>query len=74
MGDRRRRHCVVCNRHRDEVGELSWSGLCGDCGVLIQNANAIGISTQTGPYHHKRMRGYARMLERAMLDEQRKTA
>jgi len=56
------------------VGELSWTGLCGACGVALENENAIGISTKTGPAHRRRLRGIAKYLERAMLDEQRKTA
>jgi len=71
MGDVRRANCNCCGRHRDEVGELSWTGLCGDCGVALLNENAIGISTKTGPAHRRRLRGIARYLERAALDDQR---
>jgi len=74
VGDRRRARCVVCKRHRDEVGELSWTGLCGECGTTIHNDNAIGISTKSGPYHRRRMRGYAIWLQRQALDDERKTA
>ena len=69
MGNPRRARCVVCKRHRDEVGELSWTGLCGECGVLIHNTAAMGISTKTGPYHELRLRGYAKMLERERASE-----
>lgn len=74
MGDRRRVHCVVCGKHRDEVGELSWSGLCSVDGELIMRMNALGIRDKTGPYHYKRMRGYARWLERQALDDQAASA
>lgn len=71
MPDVRRAKCNCCGRHRDEVGELSWTGLCEDCGVTLLKENAIGISTKTGPAHRRRMRGYAKWIERESLDAQR---
>jgi hypothetical protein len=68
MGDTRRAKCVCCGKHRDAVGELSWNGYCGECGIAIYTENAIGISTKTGPAHRRRMRGYAKWLEREALD------
>lgn len=38
------------------------------------NENVEQIAAKSGPAHRRRMRGYARMLERAMLDEQRANA
>lgn len=32
------------------------------------NENALGISTKSGPAHRRRLRGYAKMIEREMLD------
>jgi hypothetical protein len=49
---------------------MSWTGLCGDCGVSIHNENAIGISTKTGPAHRRRMRGIIQYVQRQALDDQ----
>jgi hypothetical protein len=68
MPNPRRAKCVCCGKHRDEVGELSWKGYCTDCGIELQAENAIGISTKTGPAHRRRMRGYAKWVEREALD------
>ena len=68
MGDYRRKRCVICGRHRDEVGELSWSGKCTECWPPILEANALEISAGAGPGHVRRLRGYARWLERELLD------
>jgi len=73
MGDKRRANCTCCGKNRDEVGELSWSGLCGPCGAAILEENAVGISTKTGYAHRRRLRGYAEMLQRELLDERTST-
>ena len=68
MGDRRRVHCVVCGKHRDEVGELSWNGICVADWTAIVNENAISIHERRGWPHIRRLRGIARYLEREALD------
>ena len=74
MTDHRRAICTCCGRHRDEVGELSWTGLCANCWPAILEENVMGIHRKSGMPHRRRLRGIAKYLERAMLDEQRKTA
>jgi hypothetical protein len=74
MGNPRRTHCTCCGKHSSEVGIISWLGNCRACGKAIMNENCEQIAAKSGPAHRRRMRGYARMLERAMLDEQRSTA
>jgi len=56
MGDRRRKTCQICRRHADEVGPISWTGKCGDCGPLIFIANLEQLRAHAGPYfqHHRR--------------------
>lgn len=71
MPDRRRKRCVVCGRHSDEVGELSWTGKCVECWPPILEENVLGIASKTGVAHRRRLRGIAKYLERALLDEAR---
>ena len=69
MGDTTRARCVCCGKHRDEVGVLSWQGLCGPCGLLLLEENVIGIAAKSGPAHRRRLRGYAKWLTRELVDE-----
>jgi hypothetical protein len=71
MPDPRRKRCVVCGRREDEVGPLSWTGKCAEDSIRILAENVYGISTKTGPAHRRRLRGIARYLERALLDDPR---
>ncbi len=74
MPDRRRVRCTCCGGHRDDVGEMSWTGLCAKCSIDILTENVVGIHTKTGPAHRRRLRGIANYLQRAMLDEQQASA
>jgi hypothetical protein len=59
MPDLRRAHCRNCRKHRDEVGEISWGGLCANCGEAILIENVVGLHTKSGvPWQRWRM-GYA---------------
>jgi len=71
MPDSRRARCVVCKRHRDEVGPLSWSGLCAEHSVQILVESNLQISQKRGPAHRRRLHGYLKWLEREALDVQR---
>jgi hypothetical protein len=68
MPDRRRRHCNCCGKHVDAVGPISWRGNCANCIVLLLDENARGISAKAGPAHRRRLRGYAKWLDREALD------
>lgn len=62
MPDARRSTCRTCRRSRDEVGLISWAGLCGDCAkdALIENLD--GLHTKSGvPWQRWRF-GQARFL------------
>jgi hypothetical protein len=69
MPDHRRTICVCCGAHRDTVGELSWTGLCVTCGPALLEENARGIASGAGFAHKRRLRGMARYLERALIDD-----
>jgi len=71
MGDNRRTHCTCCGKPSSEVGIISWRGNCRGCGKAIMNENVDQIAAKSGPAHRRRLRGYARMLERAVLDDMR---
>jgi len=68
MPDPRRRKCTCCGKRDTEVGPISWRGNCVACAVLLYQEAAVGIATGTGPIHRRRLRGYAKMLEREALD------
>jgi len=68
MADKRRKTCTCCGRHTSECGPISWQGNCRECGLLLLAENIVGIATKTGPAHRRRLRGYAKMLEREALD------
>lgn len=74
MADRRRAHCRCCGKHRDEVGEITWAGNCMSCADAILVENIEGIHTRTGYAHRRRLRGIAKYLERALLDEAQTSA
>jgi hypothetical protein len=38
---------------------MSWTGLCGECGVVIMDSNAISIHAKEGtPYLRQQVRQY----------------
>lgn len=36
--------CKGCGKHRDEVGPLSWTRLCSDCGFERMAENVVGLA------------------------------
>ena len=48
MPDKRRANCQECGRHKDECGDISWSGLCNDCGHTRLWENIDGMHTKSG--------------------------
>jgi len=69
MGDRRWAHCKDCRRHRDQVGELSWTGLCTECFTRRFYENNIGLHTMTGPAVARWRRGMAASVGAVLLDD-----
>lgn len=56
------------------VGIISWGGNCRTCGKALMIENVEQISARRGYAHMRRLRGYAQMLDRALLDDQRSPA
>ena len=49
--------CRNCGRHSDEVGEMSHTRLCRDCGPLLLAASVIEQVNHDGPtFQHWRRR------------------
>jgi hypothetical protein len=48
--DLRRTHCIRCDRHRAEVGSISWRGLCESCGKTRVSENLDGLASKRGPF------------------------
>ena len=68
MPDFRRANCQTCGRHRDEVGGISWSGLCRDCALHAVGENLEALETKSGYNYRVYLRGMARWIEQATLD------
>lgn len=66
MSGKHRARCTCCGGHKSDVGPISWGGNCRKCGLELFVENALGISNKTGPAHRRRLRGYARMIEREL--------
>lgn len=69
MPDRRRARCKDCGRHRDTVGLLSWTGLCGDCGKVRLEENVDGLHTFSGEPLLRWRRGLAASVGAVLIDE-----
>lgn len=59
MPDLRRANCKDCGKHRDEVGPISWGGLCIDCSVGNVTANITDLATHSGDGFDRWRRGMA---------------
>lgn len=44
------KNCRNCGRHASEVGELSHTRLCPDCGRGIFRDNLDALTTMSGPF------------------------
>lgn len=71
MGDRRRARCQGCGRHRSEVDNISWTGLCRDCALQAVDSNLEALETRSGYNYTRWLRGMARFFEQAALDADR---
>ena len=68
VGDRRRARCQGCGKRRDQVENISWTGLCRDCSIAAVDANLEALETRSGYNYTRWLRGMARFLDRATLD------
>lgn len=60
MPDRRRSNCRECEGHRDDVGLISWRGLCEKCATANVGENVAAMIERRGP-------NYERWLRRSYL-------
>lgn len=61
--------CRICGRHRDDVGLMSWSRLCADCGHHRLLENIDGIHFHRGPAFRRWRRGMAASVGAVLLDD-----
>lgn len=56
MPDLRYRICKGCDKPSTEVGALSWTRLCYECGNQRLNENHEQMKSHSGPFaqHHRR--------------------
>jgi hypothetical protein len=73
MGDRRRARCQRCNGHRDDVGEISWSGLCIGCAQEGLTMNVAQMYARTGPNWKKWRRAMAGCVGGVLLEDMPKS-
>jgi hypothetical protein len=69
VGDIRRAWCKGCGKHRDEVGTLSWTGLCTPCAVARVSENVDGLYYMRGEPLQRWRRGMARVVGGVLLDD-----
>ncbi len=69
MPDRRRKNCRVCGRHTDEVGPLSWQGLCIEDARERLSTNIDQMSARSGPNFDRWRRSMALCVGGVLLDD-----
>lgn len=69
MGDRRRARCRACGRHRDEVGELSWTGLCAEDARRLSDEANDDLHFHRGPVFALWRQRMAECVGGVLLDE-----
>lgn len=74
MGQPLYRYCRYCGRHSGEVGTLSWSRQCTECGLIHFYANMEGMLTMTGHYASHWRRRMAASVGAVLVDEPRTTS
>jgi len=55
------------------VGELSWTGKCGDCGPELMETNARALHEKRGPEFRRWRRAMAACVGGALLDDARES-
>lgn len=60
---------MVCGKHQNEVGPISWRGKCADCGHKRLRANMDGIHYHTGPELLRWRRAVAHSVGAVLLDD-----
>lgn len=66
-----RRHrptCIKCGRHRDDVGPMSNSGQCHECGMRALSENIYGLVYKQGEPLRRWREGMARSVGAQLPD------
>jgi hypothetical protein len=63
--------CKECDRPLAEVGSLSATGLCADCGEARWTANLISLKTGEGPYFEHWARRVLMAAHRRLIASER---
>jgi hypothetical protein len=69
MPDTRRKTCRICGRHINEVGPLSWTGLCPDDSVAELTDNVHQMIGRRGPNFDKWRRSMAACVGGVLIDD-----
>jgi hypothetical protein len=69
MPDQRRRRCRRCGKTDDEVGPISWNGLCQADAIAAVAENVIGLVEHRGPALERWRRGMVACAGGVLLDD-----
>jgi hypothetical protein len=69
MPDLRRRRCQRCGKTAEEVGPISWRGLCVEDAKRAVAENVVGLATMTNPARDRWRRGVAASVGAVILDD-----
>jgi hypothetical protein len=61
--------CKGCGKHADEVGPLSWTRQCADCGKARLIENVDGLHDHTGEALQRWRRGMVACAGGVLLDD-----
>lgn len=71
MPDPRYKRCKACGRSSAEVGELSWTRLCEECGPQRQIEHNTQMHAHSGPIFQDWRRRVARSVGAVPLEDLR---
>lgn len=69
MPDLRRVKCQACGKRHEDVGPISWSGLCNTCGKQRARDNLGDLMEHSGPWFRHWRRSIAASVGGVLLDE-----
>lgn len=66
MARKRPAICSVCGRTEREVGRISLTGKCVECGTLIQLESVNQIRNREGPIYENWLEGFRQWADRSL--------
>jgi hypothetical protein len=69
--DLRRKNCNVCHGNVEQVGPISWSGLCERCAVERAASNYLALINHSGPDFNRWRRAIAASVGGVLRDDLR---